>query len=47
MDVYVRNFGKSPKHDEFYTNDKILTAFKNYVQTIVKRYANNTAVFSW
>jgi len=47
MDVYVRNFGKSPKHDEFYTNDKILTTFKNYVHTIVKRYADNQAVFAW
>jgi endo-1,4-beta-mannosidase len=46
MDLYVRQFGLQD-HDDFYTNDMILTAFQNYTKEIVLRYLNSPAVFSW
>ncbi|OJA10277.1 hypothetical protein AZE42_08686 [Rhizopogon vesiculosus] len=46
MDLYVRQFGLQ-YHDEFYTHAGILTAFQNYTQQIVTRYADSPAVFSW
>ncbi|KAG2065860.1 glycoside hydrolase [Suillus decipiens] len=46
MDLYVRQFGLQ-NHDDFYTNDTILTAFQNYSKQIVSRYSNSPAVFSW
>ncbi|OAX38299.1 glycoside hydrolase [Rhizopogon vinicolor AM-OR11-026] len=46
MDLYVRQFGLQ-YHDDFYTHAGILTAFQNYTQQIVTRYADSPAVFSW
>lgn len=46
MDLYVRQFGLQ-NHDDFYTNDKILSAFQAYTKVIVLRYFNSPAVFSW
>jgi len=46
-DVYVEQLSTSGFHDAFYTDPKIISAFKNYVQTVVSRYANSTAIFSW
>lgn len=46
MDVYTINLG-GQYHDEFYYNPKIVSAFKNYVKTIVTRYKNSPAVFAW
>ncbi|KAG2137836.1 glycoside hydrolase family 5 protein [Suillus bovinus] len=46
MDLYVRQFGLQ-NHDDFYTNNQILTAFQNYTKQIVLRYLNSPAVFSW
>ncbi|KAG1837655.1 glycoside hydrolase superfamily [Suillus subalutaceus] len=46
MDLYVRQFGLQD-HDDFYTDDNILTAFQNYTKQIVLRYLNSPAVFSW
>ncbi|KAG1873230.1 glycoside hydrolase family 5 protein [Suillus subluteus] len=46
MDLYVRQFGLQD-HDEFYTNNNILTAFQNFTKQIVLRYINSPAVFSW
>ncbi|KAG2030596.1 glycoside hydrolase superfamily [Suillus americanus] len=46
MDLYVRQFGLQD-HDDFYTNDNVLTAFQNYTKQIVLRYLNSPAVFSW
>lgn len=34
-------------HASFYTNAKIMTAYKNYVATIVNRYKGSSAIFSW
>ncbi|KAG0697493.1 glycoside hydrolase family 5 protein [Suillus ampliporus] len=46
MDLYVRQFALQ-NHDEFFTNDNILTAFQNYTKQIVLRYLDSPAVFSW
>ncbi|EAU88551.2 beta-mannase [Coprinopsis cinerea okayama7 len=46
MDTYVRQFGLD-NHDEFYTNPKVINAFKNFTATIAKRYTNSPAVFGW
>ncbi|KAG1724510.1 glycoside hydrolase family 5 protein [Suillus paluster] len=46
MDLYVRQFALQ-NHDDFFTNNKILTAFQNYTKQIVLRYVNSPAVFSW
>ncbi|KAL4067621.1 glycoside hydrolase family 5 protein [Scleroderma citrinum] len=46
MDMYVRQFGQN-YHDQFYTDQNILNAFKNFTTQVVSRYVNNPAVFSW
>ncbi|KAG1743367.1 glycoside hydrolase family 5 protein [Suillus occidentalis] len=48
MDLYVRQFGLQ-NHDDFYTNDNILSAFQAYtnLKVIVLRYFKSPAVFSW
>ncbi|KDQ11378.1 glycoside hydrolase family 5 protein [Botryobasidium botryosum FD-172 SS1] len=46
-DVYVQQLSTSGFHDSFYTDPTIINAFKNYVKTIVTRYVNSTAIFSW
>ncbi|KAI0054056.1 glycoside hydrolase family 5 protein [Auriscalpium vulgare] len=47
MDAYVREFGTSKTHDEFYTDPTIRTFFEKYVQAVVSRFANNPFVFAW
>ena len=48
MDVYVNNV-VSPQayHDLFYTNAQIATYYQNYVSTVISRYSNSSAIFSW
>jgi mannan endo-1,4-beta-mannosidase len=46
MDAYVRNFGQG-KHDQFYTDPKILATFTDYISHVVKRYANSPTLFAW
>lgn len=46
MDAYVRAFGLN-MHDEFYSNERIINAFKNYTTHVVSRYANSSAIFGW
>ncbi len=46
MDVYVRQFGAT-SHDDFYTNEAIITTFENYTNQVVSRYVDSPAVFSW
>ncbi|KAF9526287.1 glycoside hydrolase family 5 protein [Crepidotus variabilis] len=41
MDLYVRTFRPGGTHDLFYTDEKIIKAFKNYVSRVVARYSNN------
>lgn len=47
MDAYVREFGATLNHDEFYTNETIIDIFKSYTTNIVSRYVNSPAVFGW
>jgi mannan endo-1,4-beta-mannosidase len=47
MDAYVRQFGKTKSHDEFYTDNNIINIFENYTTNIVTRYVDSTAVFGW
>ena len=46
MDVYTINLG-GKYHDEFYYNPKIISAYKNYVKSIVTRYKNSPTIFAW
>jgi len=46
MDAYVRRFG-TRFHDQFYSNQKILSTFSDYISEIVKRYANTPELFAW
>jgi len=47
IDMYNRAFVSNPTHDEFYTNSKIIDAFKNYISNVVPRFANDTTVLAW
>ncbi|KAG6884990.1 hypothetical protein C0992_005535 [Termitomyces sp. T32_za158] len=47
MDAYVRNFGGPQEHDQFFTNQTLINAFKNYTAQVVSRYANKSSVFAW
>ncbi|KIM65251.1 glycoside hydrolase family 5 protein [Scleroderma citrinum Foug A] len=46
MDIYVRQFGLA-HHDQFYTNQTLVDAFKNYTTQVVSRFMNCTGVLSW
>jgi len=46
-DVYVEQLCTSGFHDDFYTDPKVLDAFKNWVRTVVTRYVDSKAIFSW
>ncbi|KAJ7306272.1 mannanase [Mycena albidolilacea] len=48
MDVYTTQLlGPGHPHDTFYTNPTVIAAYKTYVQAIVSRYVNETAVMAW
>jgi mannan endo-1,4-beta-mannosidase len=47
MDLYVKEFGVTKTHDEFYTNMKIREEFNKYVQFVVSRYANEPGIIAW
>ena len=47
MDAYVREFGCSGEHSEFYTNRTIIEHFKTYIRSIVSRYKDSKALFAW
>ncbi|KIM87070.1 glycoside hydrolase family 5 protein [Piloderma croceum F 1598] len=47
MDTYVRAFGLNMHHDEFYSNERIIDAFKNYTTNIVSRYVNSSGILGW
>lgn len=47
MDLYVKEFGLSKTHDEFFTDTNIREKFFNYVQFVVSRYANEPTVIAW
>ncbi|KAG7095493.1 hypothetical protein E1B28_006232 [Marasmius oreades] len=48
MDVYVNQIvGQGQPHDLFYTNAKVISAFKSYVSTFVGRYKNEPTIMAW
>jgi len=47
MDAYVREFGTSKNHDEFYLNNSIINIFNNYTKQVVSRYVNSPAILAW
>lgn len=47
MDAYVRQFGGPQEHDQFFVNDTLKNAFKNYTAHIVARYAEHPNVLAW
>ncbi|KAG1692503.1 hypothetical protein DVH05_000241 [Phytophthora capsici] len=46
IDVYVQQLG-GKYHDDFYTDETIKTAYKNFVKTFVKRYADEDTIMAW
>ncbi|KAG3019389.1 hypothetical protein JG687_00012429 [Phytophthora cactorum] len=46
IDVYVQQLG-GKYHDDFYTDEKIKAAYKNFVKTFVKRYADEETIMAW
>jgi mannan endo-1,4-beta-mannosidase len=47
MDVYVRQLTAAQEHSEFYTNQSLINAFKDYTTQVVSRYVNNSNLLSW
>jgi mannan endo-1,4-beta-mannosidase len=47
MDVYVRQLATTHDHDQFYANQTIIDAFKNYTTQVVSRYVSSPAVLAW
>ncbi|KAG7375609.1 hypothetical protein PHYPSEUDO_000499 [Phytophthora pseudosyringae] len=46
MDVYVQQLG-GKYHDDFYTDETIKAAYKNFVKTFVTRYADEETIMAW
>jgi len=47
-DLFVNwMIGQGATHDEFYTNEKTISAYQSYVETIVNRYKNSPSIFAW
>ncbi|ESK89493.1 glycoside hydrolase family 5 protein [Moniliophthora roreri MCA 2997] len=48
MDVYVNQIiGKDQPHDLFYTNAKVISAYKNYIKAFVGRYKDEPTIMAW
>ncbi|KZT38981.1 mannanase [Sistotremastrum suecicum HHB10207 ss-3] len=47
MDVYVSQLNPGGTHDTFYTNTKIIAAYKSYINTWVSRYKNEPTIMAW
>ncbi|KIY61398.1 glycoside hydrolase family 5 protein [Cylindrobasidium torrendii FP15055 ss-10] len=47
MDVYVKQILGSDNHDLFYTDEKVIAAFKDYIKTFVTRYKDETTIMAW
>lgn len=48
LDVYVNQIiGSGSAHDLFYTDADVISAFKNYINTFVSRYADEPTILAW
>src|ERR1700722_13939512 len=48
MDLYVRQFSNTELlHGQFYTEEIIIDAFKNYSTQVISRYVNSPSVLGW
>jgi mannan endo-1,4-beta-mannosidase len=47
IDAYVNAFTPGGTHDKFYTEPKIINAFKNYISHVIKRFPNNPTILGW
>jgi mannan endo-1,4-beta-mannosidase len=48
MDVYVNSIiGQGQPHDFFYTDPRVMSAYKNYVKTFVERYEHEPTIMAW
>jgi len=47
MDVSVRQILNSPHHDLFYTDERVIDAYKNYIEAFVGRYVNEPTIMAW
>lgn len=48
MDVYVNQIvGAGKPHDLFYTNAKVIAAYKAYIKAFVNRYVNEPTILGW
>jgi len=47
MDFYVRQLTTTQEHDQFYVNQTLIDAFKNYTTQVVSRYVNSPSVLAW
>ncbi|KAF8440316.1 glycoside hydrolase family 5 protein [Boletus edulis BED1] len=48
MDVYVDQIlGQGQPHDYFYTDPKVIAAYKKYVKVWIERYIDEPTIFGW
>jgi len=47
MDTYVRQLAHTKQHDQFFVNQSIINAFKNYTTQVITRYVSSPAILSW
>ena len=47
MDVYVSQLNPGGTHDTFYTNEKTIAAYENYISNFVGRYADEPTIMAW
>ncbi|KAI5117037.1 hypothetical protein M0805_004744 [Coniferiporia weirii] len=47
MDVYVSQLNPGGTHDTFYTNAKVVAAYKNYISEFVGRYVDEPTIMAW
>ncbi|EJD06357.1 CEL4a mannanase [Fomitiporia mediterranea MF3/22] len=47
MDVYVNQLNPGGTHDTFYTNQKVIAAYENYITEFVGRYKDESTIMAW
>ncbi|PCH33786.1 hypothetical protein WOLCODRAFT_177565 [Wolfiporia cocos MD-104 SS10] len=49
MELYIYHLlgNENVTHDDFYTNPTVIASYQSYVETIVNRYKNSSAIFAW